>query len=78
MKEMPISIQEACKTPIRLDSEKKILLTHNNQNTNSIEQKKNIKSNKARKEKGQVTYRGRSIIIPPNFSTETIQARRAW
>ena len=30
----------------------------------------------AAKEKGKVTYKGRSIRISPNFSKETIKARR--
>jgi hypothetical protein len=33
---------------------------------------------KAAKEKGQVTYRGRPIRITPDFSTETMKAKRAW
>ena len=28
--------------------------------------------------KGQVTYKGRPIRIKPDFSTETMKARRAW
>ena len=28
--------------------------------------------------KGQVTYKGRPIRITPEFSTETLKARRAW
>jgi hypothetical protein len=30
------------------------------------------------REKGQVLYRGRFIRITPDFSTETLKARRAW
>ena len=33
---------------------------------------------KAAREKGQVTYKGRSIRITPDFSTETMKVRRAW
>jgi hypothetical protein len=33
---------------------------------------------KAVREKGQVTYKGRPIRITPNFSPETMKARRAW
>jgi hypothetical protein len=29
------------------------------------------------RKKGQVTYKGRPIRIIPNFSTETLKARRA-
>jgi hypothetical protein len=30
------------------------------------------------REKGQVTYKGRPIKITPDFSPETIKARRSW
>jgi hypothetical protein len=33
---------------------------------------------KAVGEKGQVTYKGRPIRITPDFSTETLKAKRAW
>ena len=33
---------------------------------------------KAVREKGQVTYKGRPIIITPDFSPETMKARRSW
>jgi hypothetical protein len=33
---------------------------------------------KAGREEGQVTYKGRPIRITPNFSTETMKARRSW
>jgi hypothetical protein len=33
---------------------------------------------KAVREKGQVTYQGRPIRITPDFSPETIKARRSW
>ena len=33
---------------------------------------------KAVKEKGQVTYKGRPIRIKPDFSPETMKARRSW
>ena len=32
----------------------------------------------AARKKGQVTYKGRPIRITPDFSTETMKARRAW
>jgi len=32
---------------------------------------------KAVRQKGQVTYKGRSIRIIPDFSTETLKARRS-
>ena len=33
---------------------------------------------KAVRKKGQVTYKGRLIRITPDFSPETMKARRAW
>lgn len=33
---------------------------------------------KAAKGKGQVTYKGRPIRIIPDFSVETLKARRPW
>jgi hypothetical protein len=33
---------------------------------------------KALREKGQVTYKGGPIRITPDFSTETMKARRSW
>jgi hypothetical protein len=33
---------------------------------------------KAVREKKQITYKGRSIKITADFSTETLKARRAW
>ena len=33
---------------------------------------------KAIREKGQVTYKGRPIRITPDFSPETMKARRSW
>ena len=42
----------------------------------NIQNKERILS--AAKEKGQVTHKGRSIRITPNFSLETMKARRFW
>jgi hypothetical protein len=33
---------------------------------------------KAVREKGQVTYKGRPVRITPDFSPETMKARRSW
>jgi hypothetical protein len=33
---------------------------------------------KAVREKKQITYKGKSIKITADFSTETLKARRAW
>ena len=55
--------------------EKKMFLSHNYQRNRFTKQRKNIK---ATREKGQVIYKGRPIRIIPDFSTETMKARRAW
>jgi hypothetical protein len=54
--------------------EKKFLLTHDNLNNKCT--KYGIL--KAVREKGQVTYKGRTIRITPVFSPETMKARRFW
>ena len=72
---MLINTQQSLKNISQIEPIKKILLPHNNQNTTSPEQRKNIKRCQG---KGQVTYKGRLIRIIPNFSTETLKARKAW
>ncbi|KAL6073377.1 hypothetical protein STEG23_013708 [Scotinomys teguina] len=72
-KEPLMKIQEAYRTPNRLDPQKKsschiIIKTLNIQNKERIL--------RAAKEKGQLTYKGRPIRIAPDFSMETLQARR--
>ncbi|KAL6090872.1 hypothetical protein STEG23_021833 [Scotinomys teguina] len=74
-KEPPIKIQETYRTPNRLDPQKKssrhiIIKTLNIQNKERIL--------RTAKEKGQLTYKGRPIRITPDFSMETLQARRSW
>ena len=66
-REMVIIIQEAYRTPNRLDQKRNfschmIMKTLNAQNKDRIL--------KAVREKGQVTYRGRTIRIIPDFSIE--------
>jgi hypothetical protein len=73
-KEILINMEEAYRTPNRLDQERKpawliIIKTQNLQNKNRIL--------KAAVEKCQVTYKGRTIRIKPNFSTEILKAKRA-
>jgi hypothetical protein len=73
-KEMPLNIQEACRTPNRLDQKRNssqhiIIRTTNALNKNRIL--------KAVKEKHQVTYNGRPIRITPDFSPKTKKARRS-
>jgi hypothetical protein len=74
-KEMPINIQEAYRTPSRLDQKRNsschiIVKTPNAQNKERIL--------KAVREKGQVTYKGRHIRITSDFSPEAMKARRSW
>jgi hypothetical protein len=74
-KEMPINIEKAYRTPNRLDQKRNsshhiIIKTPNAQNTQ--------RTLKAVREKGQVTYKGRLIIITPDFSLETMKAKRSW
>ncbi|CAH7484839.1 AABR07011733.1 [Phodopus roborovskii] len=74
-KDMPMKVQEAYRTPNRLDQRKKTP-RHIIIKTPSIQNKERIL--RAAKEKGQVTYKGRPIKITPDFSMETLKARRSW
>jgi len=72
---MPIKIQEAYRTPNRLDQKRNfshhiIVKTPNAQNKERLL--------KAVREKGQVTCKGSPIRITPDFSPETVKARRSW
>jgi zona occludens toxin (predicted ATPase) len=74
-KEMPMNIQEAYRTPNSLDQKRNsschiVIKTPNAQNKERIL--------KAVREKGQVTYKGKLIRITPDFSPETMKARRSW
>jgi hypothetical protein len=72
---MSIIIQEAYRTPNRLNQKR-------NSSHHIIVKTKNAQNNerllKAVREKGQVTYEGRPIRITPDFSPETMKARRSW
>jgi hypothetical protein len=74
-KEIPINTHEAYRTPNRWGQKRKsshhiILKTPNAQNQERIL--------KAVREKDQVTYKDRPIGLKPDFSTETLKARRSW
>jgi hypothetical protein len=74
-KEMPMNIQEAYRTANRLNQKRNysrriIIRTANALNKDRIL--------KAVREKGRVTYKGRPIRITPDFSPETMKARRSW
>ena len=70
-----MNIQEAYRTQNRLDqkrySSRHIII----RTTNALNKDRILK---AVREKGQVTYKGRPIRITPDFSPETIKARRSW
>jgi hypothetical protein len=73
-KEMDIKVEEAYSTPNKWDQGRKsshhiIIKTLNEQSKERIL--------KTAREKDQVTYKGRPIRITPDFSTETMKARRA-
>jgi hypothetical protein len=70
-----MNIQEAYRTPNRLNQKR-------NSSHNMIIRTANALNNgrilRAVREKGQVTYKGRPIRITPDFSPETMKARRSW
>jgi hypothetical protein len=70
-KEMPMNIKEAYRAPNTLD-QKRNSSCHI---TNALNKDRILK---AVREKGQVTYKGRPIKITPDFSPETMKARRSW
>jgi hypothetical protein len=69
------NIQEVYRTPNRLD-EKRHSSHHIIVKTPNAQKKKRIL--RSVREKGQETYKGRPIRIIPDFSPETIIARRSW
>jgi hypothetical protein len=71
---MPIHIQEASRTPNRLDKNR-TAPQHIIIKTTSTENRERIL--KSVTEKKQITYKGKPIKITADFSTETLRARRA-
>jgi hypothetical protein len=72
---MPIQVQEASRTPDRLDQNRTtpqliIIKTTYTENRERIL--------KAIRDKKQITYKGKPIKITADFSMETLKARRAW
>jgi hypothetical protein len=72
---MPMNIQEAYRIPNRLGQKRNsshhiIIKTLNALNKERIL--------KAVRDKGQVMYKRRPIRNTPDFSTETMEARRSW
>jgi hypothetical protein len=74
-KEMPMNIQEAYRMPYRLDKKRNSSQHMIIRTTNALNKDRLLK---AEREKRQVTYKGRPIRITPEFSPETIKARRSW
>jgi hypothetical protein len=74
-KSMPIMVQEASRTPKRPDQNRTTPL-HISIKTTSTKTRERIL--KAVREKKQITYKGKTIKITGDFSTETLKARRAW
>jgi hypothetical protein len=74
-KEMPMNIQEAYRSPDRLNQNRKSSLHIIIGTTNALNKDKILK---AEREKGQLTYKGRPIRITPDFSPKTKKARRSW
>jgi hypothetical protein len=76
---MAIKVQEADRTPIRLEQKRKppcyvIIKTVTIQNNINNSNKRILK---AAREQDEVMYKGRPIRIIPDFSTEALKARRA-
>jgi hypothetical protein len=63
-KEMSMNIEEAHRTPNKLDQKKKLPLSHSNQNKTCTKQRKNIKS---RRENDKITYNSRPIRITSDY-----------
>ena len=72
---MPMNIQEADRTPNRLDQKRNYSRNIIIRTTNGLNKERILKGVRG---KSQVTYKGRSIKSTPDFSPETMKARRAW
>jgi hypothetical protein len=70
-----MNIQKAYRSPNRLDQERNSSC-HITIKTPSAQNKERLL--KAVREKGQVTYKCRPIRITPDFSHETLKAKRSW
>ena len=73
--DMPMNIQEAYRTPNRLDQKRNSSRHIIIRTTNALNKDRILK---AVREKCQVTYKGRPIRILPDFLPETMKARRSW
>ena len=70
-----MNIQEAYRTPNRRDQKRNSPQHIIIRTTNALNKDRILK---AVREKFQVTYKGRPIRITPDFSPETMKARRSW
>ena len=73
--EMLMNIQDAYRTPNRLDQKRNSSRYIMIRTTNTLNQDRILK---AVREKGQVTYKGRPIRVIPDYSPETMKARKSW
>jgi hypothetical protein len=71
---MPINIQETYRTPNRLNQKRNYPCHIIVKTSNALNKERILK---AVRERGQVTYKGRPIRITPEFSPETMKARRS-
>jgi hypothetical protein len=74
-KTMPIHVQEASRTPKRLDQNRNTP-QHIIIKATSTETRERIL--KTVREKKEITYKGKLIKITADFSMESFKARRAW
>ena len=70
-----MNIQEVYRPPNRLDQKRNSSRHIIIRTTNALNKHRILK---AVREKGQVTYKGRPNKIIPDFSPETMKARRCW
>jgi hypothetical protein len=70
-----MNIQEAYRTPNRLDPKRNSSQHIIIRTTNALNKDRILK---AVREKGQVTYKCKHIRITPDFPPETMKARRPW
>jgi hypothetical protein len=74
-KVMPMNIQEAYRTPNRLDQKRNSSQHIIIRTTNALNKDRILKAVRG---KDKVTYKGRPIKIILDFSPETMKARRSW
>jgi hypothetical protein len=72
---MPMNIQEAYRTPTTLDQKRNSSRHIIIRTTNALNKDRILKAVRG---KGQITYNGSPFRITPDFSPETMKARRSW